>query len=82
MYVPYATLLDAARRHFERVAGSPNYTRPARHEALRLARMVGAELAAANRGDPQRVLMMLEPPRYGAGPAWDGEPEPRFYTAL
>ena len=79
-YVAYETLLDAARRHFERVAASPNYTRHARHVALDLARRVERELAAANAGDPQRVLMMLELPRYSAAPAWDGE-EPLFDAA-
>jgi hypothetical protein len=44
-FVPIATILDAARQHFARVAGSANYTLEARNLALDLQRRVAAELA-------------------------------------
>jgi hypothetical protein len=73
--IPYETLLDAARRHFERVADAPNFTHEARHKALELAREAAAELDAYNRGEPVRELIELFwAGRSGA--AWDAEPEP------
>lgn len=38
------TLLDAARRWFVHVGSSPNFTKEARHKALKLARQAEAEL--------------------------------------
>lgn len=49
--IPYETLLDAARRHFEAVSRSPNYTREARNKAAQLARDAAAEMA--NRADTE-----------------------------
>lgn len=38
------TILDAARRHFRHVAGSPHFTREAREEALKLEREVSERI--------------------------------------
>jgi hypothetical protein len=57
--IPMATILDAARLHFRHVAGSPGYTREARHEALRLERLAEQELAAWNRLNDAELLNAL-----------------------
>lgn len=77
MLVAYETLLDAARRHFQHVAGSPHYTRRARHLALDLMRSTEAELAALNDGRPLRDLRSLRGDcGLAGGPAWDGDSDP------
>lgn len=73
--IPYDTLLDAARRHFNRAAHSQNFTLAARHLALECERQAEAELAAFNEGRPMRTLCNLNPPHIHrpAAPAWREE---------
>lgn len=55
--IAYETLLDAARRHFLRVAASPNFTRAARAKARELAGEAQTELDAFNAGNPLRAML-------------------------
>lgn len=71
--IAYATLLDAAARHFRHAAASPSYTREARHLALQKEREVQAELDSLNSGRPLRRLCLPEP---RLPPEWlDFDPE-------
>jgi len=53
----YDTLLDLARQRLRTIASSPNFTRPARHQALAMQRLVQAELDNVNAGCPDYALV-------------------------
>lgn len=73
--IPLETLLDAARLHFRHVAGSPGYTREARHRALELERAVTTELTAFNEGAPFRFFERFNLPHIHrtTAPSWREE---------
>jgi hypothetical protein len=73
MMIPYETLLDAARQHFDRVYRDPTFTNAARQKAGGLRTATERELQAFNDGHPTRGLFLLncDCGGLGAGPAWD-----------